>query len=41
MDITKNFIWTIIVFDEDFKYGDGVNFLDYVETNSEPLYIIL
>jgi hypothetical protein len=41
MDIIKNFIWTIIVFDEDFKCGDGVSFLDYVETNSEPLYIIL
>jgi hypothetical protein len=39
MGISTNFIWNIILFHEDFKYGDGANLWYYVETNTEPLCV--
>jgi hypothetical protein len=36
MDIPKSFIWITVLFDKDFKYGDGAKFLGYVGTNAEP-----
>jgi hypothetical protein len=30
MDIVRSFIWIIILFDREFKYGDGAKFLGYV-----------
>jgi hypothetical protein len=37
MDIPTSFILIVILFDFAFEYGDGVNFLGYVGTNTEPL----
>jgi hypothetical protein len=39
MDISKGFIWIIILFDEAFKYDDGVKFWGYVGMNPEPFCI--
>jgi hypothetical protein len=39
MDIPTSLIWIIILFQEAFKYGDGVKFLGYVGTNAEPLCV--
>jgi hypothetical protein len=38
MDILTSFIWIIILFDRDFKYGDGAKFLGYVWTNADAVY---
>jgi hypothetical protein len=32
MGVPTVFIWIIDLFDEDFKYGDGAKFRDYVGT---------
>jgi hypothetical protein len=39
MNIPTSFIWIIILFDEAFKYDEGVNFWGYVGTNAEPLCV--
>jgi hypothetical protein len=36
MDRRTSFIWSIILFDEYFKYGDDANISGYVGTNAEP-----
>jgi hypothetical protein len=33
-------IWIVTLFDEAFKYGDGVNFLTYFGTNTEPFCVV-
>jgi hypothetical protein len=38
MNIPTTFIWITILFDKAFKYGDGANFLGYVN-NAEPLCV--
>jgi hypothetical protein len=35
MAIPTSLIWTILVFDEAYKYGDGEKFWGYVRTNAE------
>jgi hypothetical protein len=37
MDVSTNFIWIIILFDEDFKCGYCLQFLGYVGVNAEKL----
>jgi hypothetical protein len=34
MDTYTSFIWIIIFFDTDFKYGSGLKFWGYIETNA-------
>jgi hypothetical protein len=38
MDMPTSFI-SIILFDEDFKYGNGTKFWGYAGTNTEPLFV--
>jgi hypothetical protein len=37
MDIPIRFTWILILFDADFKYGDGEKFWGYVGIHAEPL----
>jgi hypothetical protein len=39
MDILTSYVCIIILFDEAFKYDDGVKFCGYIGTNAEPLCI--
>jgi hypothetical protein len=37
--LNRYFIWLVILFDEDYKYGDGAKYSSYVGTNTEPLFV--
>jgi hypothetical protein len=39
MDMPTNPVWIIVLLDEALKYGGGVKFRGYVETQAEPFCV--